>query len=157
MSQDNQKARYHRRLPHVEMAGATYFCSFSLMKGVRRLSAVERRIVFTVVREGDRKFFELYAVVVTPGHVHLAFEAATDAGPVALPVIMQRIKGRSAYLVNRRRGRTGALWLPGSHNRIIRSERGLRRIMQYIINNPYHPGLAENPDDYPFLWYRGKE
>lgn len=88
----------------------------------------------------------LDAFVVIPNHVHgllwLAFEpriASQEAIEKAttLPDVIRVFKSISAIQVNRALGRTGvSVWQRSFYDRIVRSERALQAIRQYIRENP---------------------
>ncbi len=79
---------YRRRLPHVHWKDSTYFITFRLRKG--RLTKKEITLVRNHIVSGSHRFYELFAAVVMPDHVHLLVRP--DPG-FALPRILKGIKG----------------------------------------------------------------
>ena len=153
-----RQSRSRTGLPRVEEQAGTYFVTFSLRPKSERLSFPEREVVFDIIVFGHEKRYDLHAAVVMPDHVHILFQAALSPSlSFSLSKIMHRIKGLSAYKVNRLRGRKGPLWLSRYHNRLINSDKEYRQKLRYIIDNPVRSDLTETPDEYPYLWYRGKE
>ena len=148
---------YKPRIPRLEIPAGTYFINFALLERNIKMLSAEREIVFKLIREGHRDKYILNAVVVMPDHVHMVLQAVAGGEPVALPKIMHRIKGYSALLVNRMRGTNGTLWVPRYYNRLIFSEYELTQKLEYIFNNPRKAKIVANPNDYPFLWYQGKD
>lgn len=90
------------------------------------------------------------AWVVMPDHIHWLLELRAHP----LPYVAQRIKSRSALLLNRLHGRTGPVWQSGYHDHAVRSEDSLRRHAMYIVGNPIRAGLSTKMGDYPFAWCR---
>lgn len=64
-------------------------------------------------------------------HVILVFAGAS----ASLPAIVQAFKSRTTVRA-RVHGLTGKLWQRGYYERVIRDERELARIREYIRNNP---------------------
>ncbi len=93
---------------------------------------------------------ELDAFVVMPNHVHgilaLADEAPKGHG---LPEIVRAFKTFSSRRVNEMRGRRGtSAWQRGYYEHVIRNERSLGRIRDYIESNPRRWALdRENPEN----------
>lgn len=144
--QDPKLKKSHRRLPHWELAGSSYFITFRLASG--ELSDDERKIVLDHIKSGDPKFYRLWAVVVMPDHVHLLFRPNPG---IALPRVMKGIKGVSAKLVNNLRQTCGSLWQDESYDRIMRDADEAMEKAQYLLNNPVRAGLVEDRNDYPYL------
>lgn len=80
----------------------------------------------------------LIAVSIMPNHIHLLFEQI-----VSLMEIMQKIKGTTAFLVNKHYGRTGTLWERGYFDKIVRTEKQFHITYQYIKNNAYNAELKD--------------
>ncbi|MEP4684310.1 MAG: transposase, partial [Rhodopirellula bahusiensis] len=78
---------------------------------------------------------------VMQNHVHLVMK---PLGNHALEDLLRDIKGFVSRKVNRELGLEGPLWEQESHDRIIRDEEHLYRIVQYIGNNPMKAGYAED-------------
>src|ERR1700724_3254949 len=80
---------------------------------------------------------DLDAFIVMPNHVHgiiiLADEPETRH---AIPEIVRGFKTFSARRVNERAGKRGVLWQRGYYEQVIRNEKALDRIRDYIANNP---------------------
>ena len=94
------------------------------------------------------------AFVVMPDHLHWLFALQNDW---SLAKVMQSIKGRSAYQIQkfrRERGEIAAnqrLWQEGYHDRALRKEEDLQQLAHYIVANPIRAGLVSKIADYP-LW-----
>ena len=89
---------------------------------------------------------DLDAFIVMPNHVHgiivLADEAKTRH---AIPEIVRGFETFSARRVNERAGKRGILWQRGYYEHVIRNEKALDRIRDYIANNPGR--CADDPDN----------
>ncbi len=86
----------------------------------------------------------LLAWCLMKNHVHLALMPEMED---SLEVLLRRVHGRYAQMVNARRLRTGHLW----QNRYFScplSETHLRRALAYIEQNPVRAGLVNQPEQY---------
>ncbi len=90
------------------------------------------------------------AWVVMPDHIHWLVELRAHT----LAHIAQRLKSRSALLLNRLHGRTGPMWQSGYHDHAVRSDESLHRHAMYILGNPVRAGLAEQIGQYPYAGCR---
>jgi len=80
---------------------------------------------------------ELDAFVVMPNHVHgiVALLRAGHARP--LQTIVGTFKSAAARSINRLRGTPGEpVWQRGYFERVVRSERELKILREYVLNNP---------------------
>jgi REP element-mobilizing transposase RayT len=87
------------------------------------------------------------AWVVMPDHLHWLF--ALKAG--SLPALMQALKGRSAFAVNKAHGAKTLTWQKGYHDHGVRAEEDLVEMARYVVNNPVRAGLVRQREEYP-LW-----
>jgi len=87
------------------------------------------------------------AWVVMPDHLHWLF--ALKAG--SLPAVMQALKGRSAFAVNKAHGARTLTWQKGYHDHGVRAEEDLVEMARYVVNNPVRAGLVSQREEYP-LW-----
>lgn len=144
---------YRRNLPHIEALDATYFVSFSTRNGFV-LAEDPRSLVFDHCLFENGRTVQMHAFVVMPDHVHLLFTPLHKRSneTYSLAKIMNGIKGASAHSVNRLLERSGALWLPESFDRIVRTAAGFSHKKLYIIGNPITAGLAKEPGEYRWCW-----
>lgn len=136
-----------RRLPHWHLAGATYYVTFRLFRGL--LTREEEDIVLNHIRNGDDRFYGLAAVIVMPDHVHVVLDA--DRG-FDITRIMRGIRGMSARLVNLHRHSRGTLWQSESYDRILGSTSEVIGVLRYMLNNPVRASLSNDPWRY-HGWY----
>jgi putative transposase len=92
----------------------------------------------------QRQFYELYAWVVMPNHVHLLI-----LPKVAVAVLMRWLKGSTARRANQVLGRTGLpFWQDESYDHYLRRASQVDRTIAYIEENPVSAGLVCSPE----LW-----
>ena len=97
---------------------------------------------------------DTYAFVVMPDHLHWLFTLKT---PLALSMVMRRVKARTALYLSRLGLCARPIWQPGFHDRVVRSDEELVTFGDYIVHNPVRAGLVERPNQYPYwdvLWRR---
>ena len=140
-----------RRLPHMELAGSTYFLTFRTQQ--KELSPDERQIVLDACKHWHGQRIDLLFAVAMPDHVHLLLTPLQqdDGQPFALADLMHSIKSYSAHEINHLRGSQGIIWQDEYFDRIVRDEDELIEKWQYMLENPVKAGLAKLPDEYPFF------
>jgi len=94
--------------------------------------------LITFFKSQNTKCYHLIAVSIMPNHVHLLFEQLSP-----LVNIMQKIKGASAFLVNKHCQRKGILWDRGYFDKVVRTEKQFQMTYQYIKNNALKAGLKD--------------
>jgi REP element-mobilizing transposase RayT len=117
--------------------------------------------------ERIRPEIRLDAFIVMPNHLHGIIEIMavgakhrvgatrrvaptgrpTGPAPGSIGAILGQIKSLSKKAINKIRATPGrAVWQPNYHEHVIRNERELNRIREYIYNNPLRwPSDRENP------------
>ena len=98
------------------------------------------KIVADALRHFDGQRYEMGSFVVMPNHVHVLFRPLGDHD---LAGIVKSWKGFTARRINKRMGNTGALWQSEYWDRLIRSERHLFKVAEYIRENPAKAKLKE--------------
>jgi len=98
------------------------------------------RIVGDTLQHFDGQHFELVSYVVMPNHVHVLFRPLCDH---TMSDIVKSWKSFSAREVNKRLGKSGALWMDEYWDRLIRNEEHFQQVLDYIRNNPIESGLKE--------------
>ena len=108
---------------------------------------VGRMLVQEMRHAHEQSLVSSMAWVVMPDHFHwlLALEEGS------LPRLVQQVKSKTAIVVNKMRGREGALWQRGFHDKAIRREQDLIHYARYIVANPVRAGLVPSIRQYP-LW-----
>lgn len=77
------------------------------------------------------KLYEMVAFAIMPNHVHLLIKPLKE-----LSIVMQKIKGGSARLINQQMGRKGVFWAEEYYDKLIRDEQHFKSVYNYIKNNP---------------------
>lgn len=92
----------------------------------------------------DGREFTLEAYCVMPNHVHLVCTPlTTEAGPLSLTEILHSLKGYTARKANLRLKRQGTFWQHESYDHVVRDPDELRRIVNYVVENPGRAGLPD--------------
>ncbi len=88
----------------------------------------------------------LLAWCLMTNHVHLI---AVPELEDSLEILLRRVHGRYAQMLNARRDRSGHLW----QNRFFScalDTRHLRRALAYVERNPVRAGIVNRPEDHPW-------
>jgi REP element-mobilizing transposase RayT len=139
-----------RHLPHWTIEGAIYFVTFRAHK--LAFDSDEQRIIIEHLREGDGKFYDCFAAMVMPDHVHLLLRPKDG---ISLTRIMHGIKGAGARRINQHRRTMGKVWQSESYDRIVRDQAEFDAKLNYMLNNPVKKRLTEDPGGY-VGWYLNK-
>jgi len=109
-----------------------------------RLETIARIVRDTIWTGRDLGFFDLGPYVLMPNHVHVLL-----APKIAVPRLLQSLKGASAREANRALGLSGRpFWQRESYDHWIRTEVEWKRIAAYIENNPVRARLVARAMDY---------
>lgn len=147
---------YRRRLPHWIPDEAVIFVTWRLAGSTPRCrtgpfwlqDARVAGMIQDTLRHGEarRNFYQLFAWVIMPDHVHVVFQPQ-----VPMPSIMRWLKGRTGRLANRILGRTGfSFWQDESYDHWIRSPKELQNVIEYVESNPVKAGLVEAKQLWPW-------
>jgi REP element-mobilizing transposase RayT len=142
-----------RNLPHWQEPGSVYFITWRCKTGLH-LNARERDIALKAILYWDGLKMTLYAAVILPDHVHLLLRSNSkpEGGVFDLAEIIHSIKSYSAQKISQSRDNPGVIWQDERYDRIVRDEAEFLEKWQYIRNNPVKIGLAQTPEDYPWLY-----
>ena len=106
------------------------------------------RHVVRVLREAQQTgLAETLAFVVMPDHVHWLFTLTGGE----LSALLNRVKSRSAIMINRARGSSGPVWQRGFHDHAVRRDEDVQALARYVVANPVRAGIVARVGDYP-LW-----
>jgi len=138
-----------RNLPHWELIGSTYFITVCVDSSLGKpfFDPLLAKTLITYLHRDDKQKYLLYAYVIMPDHLHIIIKPLAE---FSLPEIMQRLKGGSAYSINKLLNRTGKFWQKESFDHLIRDGLGLREKWDYIKENPVKANIIEHAEDYPF-------
>ncbi|HEV3114483.1 MAG TPA: transposase [Candidatus Binataceae bacterium] len=141
---------YRRRLPQWRAGDAVYFVTWRLAQRQSNLSANERDLLVTALRQFDLQRYQLIGYVVMNDHVHVVVEPATNHD---LTTIVQSWKSYTANRMRRIYGRTGRFWQREYFDRVIRDDEELHDRLAYILGNPGKrwPDI----DVYSWVWVAG--
>jgi putative transposase len=89
---------------------------------------------------------QMIAWVIMPDHLHALFL------PKHLPLsrLVQRLKGRTAIAINRRRNSKEPVWQQGFHDHALRREESIVTAARYVVTNPLRAGLVRRLGEYSF-------
>ncbi len=111
--------------------GPCYMCDFRIAK-----------IVADAIRHFHGERYQLLAWCVMPNHAHAVF---SPLGEHKLETILHSWKSFSANEANRLLGRSGRFWQREYFDHLVRNEASLRKITQYVKDNPQRAGLRNWP------------
>jgi len=102
-------------------------------------------LVVHAFRKFDGIRYRMLAWCVMPNHVHAVFQPLKGH---ALAGILHTWKSFTALQINRRLGRSGALWQKEYYDHLIRDGEQLKRALRYTVENPVKAGLR----DWPYVY-----
>ena len=140
-----------RHLPHWIIRGAIYFVTFCARD--TSFDPDEQRIVLQHIIDGNGNFYDCFAAIVMPNHVHLLLRPIHH---YTLSRVLHGIKGVSSHKINIHRGTKGRIWQNESYDRIVRNNREFYIKLRYMFRNPVKKGLTTNPSQY-VGWYCNEE
>lgn len=141
------------RISLAEHAYIITTCSFARKPWFQEID-LGQIVVDEIRKSDDGKRTYTFAYVVMPDHLHWLLQLKRGE---LLETVVRRVKGRSAYRVNKSRNRTGPVWQHGYHDHLVPAEESLETVGDYIVHNPVRAGLVNKVDDYPLwdiLWRR---
>jgi len=102
----------------------------------------------------DNIFYELLYYCIMPNHVHLVIDTGFKTDPEPLHKIMKQIKGSSSRAINLILNQTGPFWQKDSYDHLIRNDKELGYIGDYIIENPVKAGIVSKWQDWPYTYVK---
>ena len=84
--------------------------------------------------------------VIMPDHAHWLIQLK---GECSLSKVINRLKGVSAFRINKLLGRRGKFWQENYFDHAIRKDEDLKSIARYIVANPLRAELAQEIGEYP--------
>ena len=94
------------------------------------------------------------AFVVMPEHIHWLLQLTSQS---SLGTVVGRMKGRSAYRINRRHQTILKVWQAGYRDHALRSDEDIEPVGQYLIHNPVRAGIVRDADEYRYwgsVWHK---
>lgn len=109
------------------------------------------------------QYYHLVAYSIMSNHAHLQLDFSVQCPEnwdgvsplpdyVNLATVIGKIKGGSAYDINKKIGRKGKLWRPGYYDRYMRNRKHLVTEFWYILRNAEKAGLVSCWRDHPFTY-----
>ena len=123
-------------------------------------------VIKTKLQQYDKQNYDLLAYCVMSNHVHIVVDSGVQLDKISpdapvtslnyrqLHTSLKHIKGGSARSANQLLNRTGAFWQPESYDHYIRNADELRRVIDYVLQNPVKAGLVENWMDWPHSYLK---
>jgi valyl-tRNA synthetase len=96
------------------------------------------KVVADALKHFDNHGYKLGAWVVMPNHVHAI---VTPLEAHTLSEILHSWKSYTAHEIKKQLGRRGQLWQHESYDHIVRNERALFKVAEYIDRNPERAGV----------------
>ncbi len=109
-------------------------------------------IVSMAIRSQDRHYYNLHAFCIMPNHVHVLLTLLDVEKFSDLSDVMRKIKGVSAYEINKYLGKEGSVWAKESYDHLVRNDKEFNRVVDYILDNPVKAGLVDKQEDWPHSW-----
>ena len=121
------------------------------------------QMVANRIHQYDGELYDLLAYCIMPNHVHLVFDTSVQLqvkeglnfkNYIQVSEIMRKIKGGSAFEMNKILNRKGKFWQKESYDHYVRSGKELTNIIWYVIKNPVVANLVENWEEYKFTYWK---
>ena len=97
-------------------------------------------VVAATLKHYNGQRYTILAWCLMPNHVHVVFTAHSGS---TLAEILHSWKSFSASRANRLLGRTGPFWQREYYDHLVRDDRDLERVVQYVLDNPAKAGLVD--------------
>ena len=98
----------------------------------------------------EGKKYELLAYCIMPNHVHLIVKPALKNcnDYYSLKETTLALKSYTAHAINKLENTKGKVWQTESYDHVVRDEKELSKLLDYVINNPVKAGLTDNWDNW---------
>ena len=136
------------RLDPALYATANLVCSMTICSADRIPRFTDARFADAIVAhlalQASASRVTLHAYCLMPDHLHLL---VSPNGGISLVGFVQAFKSRSTRLAWEH-GHDGAIWQPRFYDHFLRQEEDIRRVVEYILNNPVRQGIVADWHDY---------
>jgi REP element-mobilizing transposase RayT len=116
-------------------------------------------IVKSSIHFRDEKEYELIAYTIMPNHVHLviipiveriadSLNSGSKENLYIVTKVLQGLKKYTARECNKLLNRKGSFWQHESYDHVVRDMKALRRIVDYVLNNPVKAGFAKTWEEW---------
>jgi len=120
-------------------------------------------VVISSIHFRDDKEYRLIAYTIMPNHVHLVIypieERIVDSlTPESketfylLAKVLQNLKKYTARECNKLLNRNGSFWQHESYDHVLRDTKALKRIVNYVLNNPVKADLVNSWEEWKFSY-----
>jgi REP element-mobilizing transposase RayT len=96
----------------------------------------------------DQRKWKCIGYVIMPDHLHLVIQLR---GEMSLSDLMASFSKYTARKINQLLGNKGSLWQEGFFDHALRGEKTCKAYLEYMRQNPCRAGLADDPEDWPYL------
>lgn len=120
------------------------------------------RIITSALFYKNKKDYDLIAFTIMPNHLHVIIkpyrkqsvkQANDSLHDYVLTKIIGNIKSFTALKANKALKRNGSFWQHESYDHVIRDEKELRKMTEYILNNPVKAKLCTSPEEWKWSYY----
>ena len=105
------------------------------------------KIIKCLREEKERSGFSVFVYCLMPDHLHLLISPPGDG--VNVSEFVGRFKGKTTYLAWPFDVR-GKLWQGRFYDHVVRKKEDMKRIAEYILNNPVRQGIVKKWEDYKY-------
>ena len=143
------------RLPHWRADDVTYWVHF---RHRRDLADTERGMLFNALLRPEGRKWNLVVLCVLAEETNLLFtvEAGPSGEPYELSDIVEKAKTKAGKAIIKKSGERFPPFYQESYDRIVRDAEELESKFMEILESPVSHELAEDPDQYDFLWVAGR-
>lgn len=151
----NDKIKRRKRL-HLESFGykgshTVYFLTFCTVNKQRYfLNNEMAKVISNVIefRKSNLKEITVFCYCIMPDHLHMLL-SLTENYNKSLQNWVSSFKRHTAKTMNELFG-IKPVWQVNFYEHIVRKEESLRKIAEYVLNNPVRKGIVETWKEYPF-------
>lgn len=178
------KEFYRNHLPHLTPSGGCFFITFCTADSIPIHKAIGKKnkssndfikefdqrkhecnsvdlslpviggIIKKAIEKYDNIYYELLYYCIMHNHVHLVIDTGFKKEPEPLHKIMKQIKGSTSRAINLLMNQSGPFWQKDSYDHLIRNEKELGNIGDYIIENPVKAGKVPQWQDWPYTYVK---
>ncbi|HVN54982.1 MAG TPA: hypothetical protein VMT46_11685 [Anaerolineaceae bacterium] len=151
MDKYRSRLYYERNLPHYHPPGAILFVTFRLAGSipVDLLDDLNLKMQATRLRlDEQREALKLPPMVLAPS-------VRNGVEHVSLAKYMHSLKGYTGKMANKILGRNGDFWQHESYDHVVWDQAELRRIVEYVLENPVKAGLVLDQGDWKWSFFNG--
>jgi putative transposase len=140
--------RRYRRLPRVDIPGATYFitCCIDRQRPLLKREELAALIIQLYAEARDAARIALHAYVVMPDHYHIVLTLREERSVSALVRRVHSLFWRRA--VQSLPQEVGRVWQRRFYDHVVRDEKDWQERVAYVHANPVIGGLVSDPVEY---------